>query len=62
MKLTKEQALKIIERATDRDDPHWENVTEDYYDEENDDLPTIYDVMEALGVSREEYDKAVRPQ
>lgn len=56
--LTREQAIKIIDRATDRDDPHWDGVCEDFYDEKTDTMPTIYQVMEALGVPEAEF-KAV---
>ena len=50
-KLTREDAIRILDRTTDQDDPYWENVVEDYYDETTDTLPTIYDLFEALGIS-----------
>lgn len=56
MKLTRKEALKIIERATDQDDGAWENATEDFCDEETGEMPTIYDVLAPLGVSKAEYD------
>ena len=58
MQLTREEALKIIATLTDVNDAGWETATEDHYDEENDDLPTIYDVLAPLGVSKAEYDAA----
>ena len=58
MKLSRIDAIKIIDRATDRDDPFWEQVTEDWYDEKADDLPSIYDVFAALGVTEAEYREA----
>jgi len=58
MKLTREEALKIIEKATDQDDGAWENATEEYFNEETGEMPTIYDVLAPLGVSMAEYDAA----
>lgn len=57
-KLTRTQAIALIERATCRDDPFWENVVQNYYEEESDTMPTIFDVMEALGVTEQEYREA----
>lgn len=56
--LTRRQAIQLIDRATDKDDPFWENVISDYYDEKTDSWPSIYHVMEALGVSTEEFKEA----
>jgi general stress protein 26 len=58
MKLTRIDAIKIIDRATDKDDPFWEHVVEDWYDEKNDDIPSIYDVLVALGITESEYRQA----
>jgi len=55
--LTREQALRIICQATDHDDPYWENLVDDYYDEETDSMPSIYDVLKPIGISKEEIDK-----
>ena len=57
MKINRLDAIRIIDRVTDRDDPYWENLTEDFYDELHDDWPTIKNVLEALGVTHEEYKK-----
>ena len=57
-KLTREQAIKIIDNATDKDDPYWDWVVEDYYDEATDTMPTIYHVLAALGITKHEYMKA----
>ena len=54
--ISREDAIKVIDRATDRDDPFWENIVENY---DNDHMITIYDVMNALGVSTMEYRKVV---
>ena len=48
-----------MDKATDHDDPYWENLTDDWYDETDDTVPSMYDVMSALGVTKEEYDKAI---
>jgi hypothetical protein len=56
--LTREQALKIILRITDQDDPYWENQVEEFYDEKTDSWPTIYDVLSPLGITKEEIDRA----
>jgi|GEM_PF-2514387 len=56
--ITRSQAIKILDRATDKDDPHWEFVVEDFYDEASDTMPTIFHVFAAIGVTEEEYRKA----
>lgn len=58
MKLTRIQAIKIIDDATDKDDPYWEQLVEDHYDEESDTMPSIMDVLAALGVTEAEYREA----
>jgi hypothetical protein len=58
MKLTRLQAIKLLDDATDRDDPFWENIVEDFYDEETDTMPSIQDVFAALGVTEAEYKQA----
>ena len=58
MKISRIDAIKIIDRATDKDDPFWEHIVEDWYDEKKDDIPSIYDVLAALGVTEAEYRKA----
>lgn len=57
-KLTRIEAVRILDRATDKDDPFWEHVVEDHYDEGDDNMPTIMDVLAALGVTKEEYVEA----
>jgi hypothetical protein len=58
MKITRKDALKILLSVSDEHDSTWEYATEDYYDEENDELPSIYDVFGALGVTKKELDEA----
>lgn len=58
MKLTRKEAILILDNATDQDDPFWENVVDDWYDEENDTMPVIQDVLAALGVTAAEYKDA----
>lgn len=54
MLISKKDAIRVIDRATENVD--WCEMMEDLelYDEDNDDWPTLYDVFEALGVSKEE--------
>ena len=50
--ITREQAIKIICSLTDKDDPFWERLVDDFYDEETDSMPTLYDVLKPLGVTK----------
>ena len=52
--LTREQAIKVVLKIVDKDDPYWDNIVEDYYDEESDSWPTSDEVFEGLGISKEE--------
>lgn len=54
MKVTKEQAVKILDMATIEED--WVECCSalDCYNSKTDDWPTFLDVMEALGVSNQE--------
>lgn len=56
--LTKLQAIKLVDRATDKDDPWWSYLVEDYYDEASDTMPSIFHVFAALGVTEDEYRQA----
>ncbi len=56
--LTREQAIRIIDLACAKDDPHWAFCTNELYDETTDSMPSIYDVLRAIGVSAAEFDKA----
>ena len=53
--LTRKQAIQIIDSATDKDDPYWEGLVDDFYDEETDTMPSIFHVFDALGVTASEY-------
>ena len=53
--LTRLDAIRIIDNATDKDDPYWDQVVEDFYDEVADEWPSIYDVFAALGITKQEY-------
>lgn len=55
--LSREQAIKLILKITNEDDPYWENIVEDYYDEKTDSMPTIYDILRPLGITKEEINK-----
>lgn len=61
-KLSRIDAIRIIESITDKDDPAWEWAVEDWYDEDTDTMPSIYEVMAALGVTEEEYKEATGAQ
>lgn len=54
-KVTRRDAIRILDMATDKDDPHWEWCVEDYYDEDTDEWPSIYHVYAALGITEDEY-------
>jgi len=56
MKLTRAEAVKIILRITDKDDPYWDHIVEEHYDTEKDDWPSVYDVLEPLGITKDEID------
>lgn len=57
--MTRKQALKILCTLTDKDDPAWEWATEEFYDEDTDRLPSIWDVFDALDVSFAEVNEAL---
>ena len=57
--LTRKQAIQILDRAMEHDDPFWENLVQDHYDEKTDTMPTIFHVFSALGISPDEYRAAV---
>lgn len=60
--LSRRDAIKIIDDATDKDDPYWEYVVEDHYDEQTDTMPSIYHVFAALGITESEYREATETQ
>ena len=58
-KLTRLQAIRVFCDATSHDDPYWDNLVGDYYDEDSDTMPTMYDVLRPLGISKDEADEAM---
>lgn len=54
-KMTRSDAIKLLDRITDNDDPYWEQRVENFWDEKTNTIPTIYHLFAALGVSKEEY-------
>ena len=54
-KLTRAQAIQLINAMTDKDDPYWSNLVDDFYDEATDTMPTIYHIFDALGVTKDDY-------
>jgi len=57
-KLTRDDAIKLIEKITDKDDPYWDYIVEDFYDEKSDTMPSIYHIFDALGITEDEYKAA----
>jgi len=61
-KINREDAIRVFDRATNKDDPFWEMMMEEFIEETDSDdapLPSPEDVLEALGVAKDEYKKAV---
>lgn len=58
--LTRQQAISIIDAATDEAD--WEGLVDDFYDEDADTMPSVFHVFSALGVSEQEYKDATGAQ
>ena len=56
--LTRKQSIRIILDSTVQDDPYWDNLVEEFYDESDDTWPDIYDVLRPLCVTKEEIDEA----
>lgn len=61
-KLTREQAIKLIDAITDQDDPYWENIVEDFYHEETDTMPSALHLFASLGITEQEYKEATGAQ
>lgn len=57
-KLTRIQAIAILELVTYVDDAAWEGAVAEFYNESDDTMPSIYDVLDALGVTESEYKEA----
>lgn len=61
--MTREQAIVILNRATETTgyDDYWPDMMEDLglYDESSDTWPSFNDVLIALGVTKEEINKAL---
>tara|TARA_R110002094_G_scaffold54390_7_gene65609 strand:- start:4112 stop:4663 length:552 start_codon:yes stop_codon:yes gene_type:complete len=53
--LSRADAIRIFEKATDHDDPHWDYLVEDWYNEDSDTMPSMYHVLAAIGVTEDEY-------
>ena len=62
--ISRADAIRIFNAATDKDDPFWERQVEQFLDNPDDydaPLPSVEDVFAALGVSRSEYIAATSP-
>ena len=60
--ITREDAIRVFNDATDKEDPFWESLMEQFLEDSDDadaPLPSIGDVFIALGVSESEYRTAV---
>ena len=59
--VSREKAILIFDRATDKEDPSWIDMMDDFglYDEETDTWATLYDVFSALGVTRLDIESAL---
>jgi len=53
--LTKQDAIRLLEQITANEDPYWVDLVEEFYDEETDTWPSIFDFYKALGITKEEY-------
>jgi len=53
--LSRVDAIRIFEKATDHDDPYWDYLVEDWYNEDSDTMPSMYHVLAAIGVTEDEY-------
>jgi hypothetical protein len=64
MKLTKKQSLQVIESLIIgfEFENQWIDFIDklDLYDEENNDCPSIYDIMEPFGISKDDYLKILK--
>lgn len=54
-KLTRRDAIKLLDKITDHDDPYWDQIVEDFYHEETDTMPSIFHLYVALGVTKKEF-------
>ncbi|MFI0474654.1 hypothetical protein ACGLWX_18240 [Halomonas sp. HMF6819] len=60
--LTRLQAIGLLDATTDREAPYWENIAEEFYDEETDTMPSVMHLFAALGITKEEYKAATGAQ
>lgn len=63
MNITRKQAIKIIDQATNKSgyDDWWTDLMDDFglYDEKTDTYPNLNDIFSALGVTEEELKEAL---
>ena len=52
--ISREDAIKLLIKITDKDDPYWEYLTDEFYDKITDTMPTLDDVLLAVGISIKE--------
>lgn len=56
--ISRTEAIKVFFRAIDHDDPYWDTLTEEFYDEATDSWPSQWDVGLALGFTIDEMAEA----
>lgn len=57
-KLTRKEAIKVFSEIIDQDGNAFEIMVEEWYDEDADEMPSLEDVFEAIGVTNAEYREA----
>lgn len=64
MKVKRKDAIKVICNALDQlGDNGFETMLEDdYYDEKTDTMPSMQDVLEAVGITKAEMDRGLRQE
>ena len=56
--MSRDDAIRILMGSTEHEDPHWENLVQDWYDEDTDTIPSVWDVFRAAGFNDPEIEKA----
>ncbi len=55
--LTREQGIEILLNGLSQGDEFWVDLVKEFYDQATNTMPTIYDVLKPLGVTKEEITK-----
>lgn len=54
MKISREDAIKILISITNKEDAEWEILTEHLCEDDDDPLPGFIDVLGAVGITKDE--------